>query len=86
MYLDFLIFLTCICCNFSFLLQNVGLPKWSSTQIRNQDVHSNGPVLDDVLLADPEVTTCIYLLISLYINFTGPISPVSIGIQWGWGL
>lgn len=24
--------------------------------IRNQDVHTNGPVLDDILLADPEVT------------------------------
>lgn len=23
--------------------------------IRNQEVHSNGPVLDDVLLADPKV-------------------------------
>lgn len=41
---------------FSFLFQNVGLPKWSSTIIRNQDVHTNGPVLDDVLLADQEVT------------------------------
>lgn len=41
---------------FSFLLQSSGLPKLSSTEIRNQDVHTNGPVLDDVLLADPEVT------------------------------
>lgn len=31
------------------------MPKWSSTEIRNQDVHSNGPVLDDTILADPEV-------------------------------
>lgn len=38
-----------------FYFQNVGLPKWSSTEIRNQDVHTNGPVLDDILLADPEV-------------------------------
>lgn len=35
--------------------QSVGLPKLSSTDIRNQDIHSNGPVLDDVVLADPEV-------------------------------
>ncbi|KAI8562480.1 hypothetical protein RHMOL_Rhmol03G0039700 [Rhododendron molle] len=34
--------------------ENVGLPKWSSTKIRLQDAHSNGPVLDDVLLSDPE--------------------------------
>lgn len=27
----------------------------SSTKIRQQPVHSNGPVLDDVILADPEV-------------------------------
>ncbi|KAK6289852.1 hypothetical protein POUND7_001393 [Theobroma cacao] len=37
-----------------YILSSVGLPKWSSTAIRNQDVHSNGPVLDDILLADPE--------------------------------
>lgn len=41
--------------NLHFVLQNVGLPKWSSTKIRNQEVHSNGPVLDDTLLADEEV-------------------------------
>ncbi|KAI3472270.1 hypothetical protein Pfo_029758 [Paulownia fortunei] len=35
---------------------DVGLPKWSSTMIRNQEVHSNGPVLDDTLLSDQEVT------------------------------
>lgn len=35
--------------------QSVGLPKWSSTEIRKQEVHTNGPVLDDVVLADPEV-------------------------------
>ncbi|KAG9156250.1 hypothetical protein Leryth_009131 [Lithospermum erythrorhizon] len=39
----------------SYLISNVGLPKWSSTTIRNQDVHTNGPVLDDIVLADPEV-------------------------------
>lgn len=37
-------------------LQNVGLPKWTSTKIRQQEVHSNGPVLDDTILADPEVS------------------------------
>lgn len=35
--------------------QSVGLPKWSSTEIRNQDVHTNGCVLDDIILSDPEV-------------------------------
>ncbi|KAJ0043018.1 hypothetical protein Pint_18249 [Pistacia integerrima] len=39
----------------NFILSNAGLPKWSSTEIRNQDVHTNGPVLDNVLLADPEI-------------------------------
>ncbi|CAB4316755.1 unnamed protein product, partial [Prunus armeniaca] len=43
----------------SYLLSNVGLPKWSSTMIRNQDVHTNGPVLDDILLADPEISDAI---------------------------
>lgn len=53
----------------SLLLQNVGMSKWSSTAIRNQDVHTNGPILDDVLLADPEVTSYFYLI------------PVSLAIQ-----
>ncbi|KAL7097751.1 hypothetical protein ACP275_10G162700 [Erythranthe tilingii] len=43
----------------SYILSNVGLPKWSSTVIRNQEVHSNGPVLDDTLLSDPEVANAI---------------------------
>ena len=43
----------------SYLLSCVGLPKWSSTEIRNQEVHSNGPVLDDVILADPEISDAI---------------------------
>ncbi|MBA0706642.1 hypothetical protein Golax_018739, partial [Gossypium laxum] len=38
----------------NYILSNVGLPKWSSTAIRTQEVHSNGPVLDDVLLSDLE--------------------------------
>lgn len=38
-------------------VQSVGLPKLNSTQIRGQEVHSNGPVLDDALLSDPEVRT-----------------------------
>lgn len=55
------VYLNVICINFSHnvvlvVFQSVGLPKWSSTVIRNQDVHSNGTVLDDVLLSDPEVT------------------------------
>ncbi|CAJ2671649.1 unnamed protein product [Trifolium pratense] len=43
----------------SYILSNVGLPKWSSTEIRNQEPHTNGPVLDDVLLADPEIVDAI---------------------------
>ncbi|GMY19377.1 ferredoxin-dependent glutamate synthase, chloroplastic [Fagus crenata] len=43
----------------SYIVSNVGLPKWSSTAIRNQDVHTNGPVLDDSLLADPEISDAI---------------------------
>lgn len=43
----------------NYILSNVGLPKWSSTEIRNQDVHSNGRVLDEVLLADPEISDAI---------------------------
>jgi hypothetical protein len=46
--------------------QSVGLPKLSSTDIRNQDVHSNGPVLDDVVLADPEV--CFISISQFWIN------------------
>ncbi|KAL6138005.1 hypothetical protein ACLB2K_063293 [Fragaria x ananassa] len=42
-----------------YILSNVGLPKWTSTMIRNQDVHTNGPVLDDILLADPEISEAI---------------------------
>ncbi|MBA0824031.1 hypothetical protein Goarm_020718, partial [Gossypium armourianum] len=38
----------------NYILSNVGLPKWSSTAIRTQEVHSNGPVLDEILLSDPE--------------------------------
>lgn len=41
-------------------MQSAGLPKLNSTQIRGQEVHSNGPVLDDELLSDPEVCTAIY--------------------------
>lgn len=43
----------------SFLLKSVGLPKWSSTQIRGQEVHSNGVILDDILLSDPEIAEAI---------------------------
>ncbi|KAF7819096.1 ferredoxin-dependent glutamate synthase, chloroplastic [Senna tora] len=38
----------------SYILSSVGLPKWTSTAIRNQETHTNGLVLDDALLADPE--------------------------------
>ncbi|KAK7290782.1 hypothetical protein RIF29_05466 [Crotalaria pallida] len=43
----------------SYILSSVGLPKWSSSAIRNQEPHTNGPVLDDVLLADPEIADAI---------------------------
>ncbi|KAK3043194.1 hypothetical protein RJ639_001627 [Escallonia herrerae] len=43
----------------SYILSSVGLPKWSSTTIRKQDVHSNGPVLDDILLSDAEILDAI---------------------------
>ncbi|CAL5423087.1 unnamed protein product [Camellia sinensis] len=43
----------------SYILSCVGLPKWSSTRIRLQDVHSNGPVLDDIVLSDPEISDAI---------------------------
>ena len=49
---------------FNFVFQSVGRPKWSNTKIRQQDVHTNGPVLDDILMADPQVTT-----ISMIISF-----------------
>ncbi|PPD86863.1 hypothetical protein GOBAR_DD16199 [Gossypium barbadense] len=35
------------------------LPKWGSTTIRAQEVHSNGPVLNDSLLVDLEVSHAI---------------------------
>lgn len=34
----------------------------SSTEIRKQDVHTNGPVLDDDILEDPLVTKTLALL------------------------
>ncbi|KAG1331820.1 ferredoxin-dependent glutamate synthase, chloroplastic [Cocos nucifera] len=45
--------------DFSYILSSVGLPKWSSSEIRNQDVHTNGPVLDDIILSDPEIAEAI---------------------------
>ncbi|CAN1259861.1 Ferredoxin-dependent glutamate synthase, chloroplastic [Linum perenne] len=43
----------------SYLLSNVGLPKMSSTEIRKQDVHTNGLILDDKILADPVIADAI---------------------------
>ncbi|KAF6140440.1 hypothetical protein GIB67_030521 [Kingdonia uniflora] len=43
----------------SYILSSVGLPKWTSSMIRKQDVHSNGAVLDDILLSDPEISDAI---------------------------
>uniref|UniRef100_A0A0D9X2F6 glutamate synthase (ferredoxin) n=1 Tax=Leersia perrieri TaxID=77586 RepID=A0A0D9X2F6_9ORYZ len=42
-----------------YLLSSAGLPKWSSSQIRSQDVHTNGPVLDETILADPDISDAI---------------------------
>jgi hypothetical protein len=55
-----------------FLYQNAGLPKWSSSQIRSQDVHSNGPVLDETILADPEVMVS---ALATSINLTNDCPP-----------
>uniref|UniRef100_A0A1J3GI04 glutamate synthase (ferredoxin) n=1 Tax=Noccaea caerulescens TaxID=107243 RepID=A0A1J3GI04_NOCCA len=43
----------------SYLLSSAGLPKRSSTSIRMQEVHSNGLVLDDTVLQDPEIRDAI---------------------------
>ncbi|KAL4587413.1 hypothetical protein LXL04_000283 [Taraxacum kok-saghyz] len=43
----------------SYMLSNVGFPKWTSTTIRKQEVHSNGPVLDDIILSDVEISDAI---------------------------
>jgi glutamate synthase (ferredoxin) len=48
-----------------YLLSSAGLPKWSSSQIRSQDVHSNGPVLDETILADPDVMFSIRFSVTL---------------------
>ncbi|KAI4386564.1 hypothetical protein MLD38_004487 [Melastoma candidum] len=42
-----------------YFLSSVGLPKLSSTEIRNQMVHTNGPVLDDAILSDPKIADAI---------------------------
>ncbi|XP_006658062.2 ferredoxin-dependent glutamate synthase, chloroplastic [Oryza brachyantha] len=42
-----------------YLLSSAGLPKWSSSQIRSQEVHTNGPILDETILADPDITDAI---------------------------
>uniref|UniRef100_A0A7N0TIE8 glutamate synthase (ferredoxin) n=1 Tax=Kalanchoe fedtschenkoi TaxID=63787 RepID=A0A7N0TIE8_KALFE len=43
----------------SYILSSVGLPQLSSTRIRKQEVHTNGPVLDDTILSDPEIIDAI---------------------------
>lgn len=43
----------------SYLLSSAGLPKMSSTAIRKQEVHTNGPVLDDQILSDPMIIDAI---------------------------
>ncbi|GKC31326.1 hypothetical protein Tco_1038620 [Tanacetum coccineum] len=34
--------------------QNVGLAKWSGNNVTKLEAHSNGLVLDDIILSDPE--------------------------------
>lgn len=41
------------------ILSSAGLPKLSSTEIRKQSVHTNGPVLDETILSDPEISDAI---------------------------
>jgi glutamate synthase (ferredoxin) len=53
------------------------VPKWTSTQIRKQEVHSNGPVLDDVLLNDPEVR-----ILHLFFTSSGVLDLVNVCSQW----
>ncbi|CAN8257204.1 unnamed protein product [Cochlearia groenlandica] len=43
----------------SYLLSSSGIPSMSSTEIRKQGVHTNGPVLDDDILEDPLVIDAI---------------------------
>ncbi|KAJ6798923.1 ferredoxin-dependent glutamate synthase, chloroplastic-like [Iris pallida] len=43
----------------SYILSCVGMPKLSSTEIRNQNAHTNGPSLEETLLADPEISEAI---------------------------
>ncbi|KNA18696.1 hypothetical protein SOVF_067910 [Spinacia oleracea] len=43
----------------SYILASAGLPTMSSTAIRKQEVHTNGPVLDDQILSDPEIIDAI---------------------------
>lgn len=43
----------------TYLIKEGGIPETSSTARRKQEVHSNGPVLDDELLAMPEVAAAI---------------------------
>lgn len=47
---------------FNFVFQSVGQTKWSSTKIREQDVHMIGHILDDILMADPQVTTILMII------------------------
>ncbi|CAM6047747.1 unnamed protein product [Sphagnum compactum] len=43
----------------SYLMADIGFPKLTSSEIRQQEVHSNGPVLDDTLLVDPQIADAI---------------------------
>nr|GEV23885.1 ferredoxin-dependent glutamate synthase, chloroplastic [Tanacetum cinerariifolium] len=63
--------------DFGYVLSNVGFAKWSIGTIRKQEDHSNGPVLDDIILSDPErfqadLINCreIYFLVSRTIATT----------------
>eukprot|EP00245_Coleochaete_scutata_P012805 TRINITY_DN501_c2_g4_i1.p1 TRINITY_DN501_c2_g4~~TRINITY_DN501_c2_g4_i1.p1 ORF type:complete len:1642 (-),score=381.86 TRINITY_DN501_c2_g4_i1:1105-6030(-) len=43
----------------SYITASAGVPKLTSTQRRQMETHTNGPVLDDEILADPEVQAAI---------------------------
>jgi hypothetical protein len=55
----------------SYLMADIGFPKLTSSEIRQQEVHSNGPVLDDTLLVDPQVAFTPFLVFFACFLFTG---------------
>jgi hypothetical protein len=55
----------------SYLMADIGFPKLTSSEIRQQEVHSNGPVLDDTLLVDPQVVVTSFLVFFACFLFKG---------------